>query len=319
MGVEPLEVRVGWDKRNEYREGVGYPVWRFVKALVLRLGRNDIGAYSAALAYNFLFSLVPFALLLTSLLGFLHLPSDPRQWLQGPLQTILPTQVDQMILHYGHDIIQRRHPALISVGAMGFLWGMSGAFRQLIDAFNHAYEFPRPWQRPIWKTYALSLVAGAGIGLLIVSAIALVLLGHQVLHTLGMLLWHIHIPALVEQVIRWGGLFGFLWFSLTLSYAVLPDRPQPFRWRSLGTLTALVLWLVLSWGFSQYTRDFGQFNRIYGSLGGIILLMLYLYLTGLTILIGAEINAMRIKTPPPTLPAPRDTAPTPQSHPQSPR
>lgn len=263
-----------------------------VKTVIQRIGKDDIGAYGAALAYNFLFALVPFALLLTALLGFLHLPENPRLWLAGPLQTLLPSTMTNLIIQYGQDVVRERHPALISIGALGFIWGMSGAFRQLIDAFNHAYEFPLPRRRPIWRMYLLSLGAGAGIGILIVTAVAMVLFGTELFQSVIWLIWRFHLSVTFGILLRWVTLLTCLWLALALSYTFLPDRRQPFEWRAPGTIMALLLWLLFSWGFTIYARDFAHYNRIYGSLGQIILLLLYLYLTGFVILIGAEINAV---------------------------
>ena len=154
------------------------PAWfgrfrRFVQSLIHRMIRDDAVTYAAALAFNFLFALVPLLLFLSALLAFLHLSRDASQLIQGPLTQVLPRPLLAFIVHFWRQLVVRRRPTLLSAGALGFLWGMSGAFRQLIDAMNHAYELPLPRRRPWWKTYALSALAGLSAGLCFTAVIAL--------------------------------------------------------------------------------------------------------------------------------------------------
>jgi membrane protein len=204
----------------------------------------------------------------------------------------LAPSVRRFLIQAWSQLTAARHPTLLSVGALGFLWGMSGAFRQLIDAINHAYEFPLPRRRPQWKTYALSLLAGLGVGLGVATAISMVVVGPALLHAILGLVFRASLPMAAVAAIRWSVLVVLLWLALSVSYAILPDRPLPVRLLNPGTLVALCLWPASSVAFSFYVDHFNSYERIYGGLGGIILLMLYLYFAGLAIVIGAEINAL---------------------------
>ncbi len=273
------------------------PAWfgrfrRFVQSLIHRMIRDDAVTYAAALAFNFLFALVPLLLFLSALLAFLHLSRDASQLIQGPLTQVLPRPLLAFIVHFWRQLVVRRRPTLLSAGALGFLWGMSGAFRQLIDAMNHAYELPLPRRRPWWKTYALSALAGLSAGLCFTAVIALAGFGTTGLHFVLWIALHRTFPPAGLAALRWLFVLLVLWPALAVLYAVLPDRPLPVRWANPGTLAALGLWFVVSWGFSVYVNHFPTYSKVYGSLTTIILLMLFLYFAGLALVVGAEINAM---------------------------
>lgn len=260
--------------------------WR---TLLHRVQTSDMTAYAAALAYNFLFALFPLLLFLTALLGFLHLPTlahVTRQTL-GP---VLPNAVVSTVLNSLHSAEKGRNAGVLSIGALGFIWGMSGAFRQLIDAINHAYGFTPP-TRAWWKTYLLSVVTGLLVGTLIVAATAVGAGGTAMIQWLLSQIWHLPHMTWVSELLRWTTLVALVLFILAIIYSALPDKRQPLKLFSPGALVALVVWILVSAGFSIYTAHFHSYNKTYGSLGTIILLMLYLYLVALSLLLGAEVNA----------------------------
>lgn len=260
--------------------------WR---TLLHRVQTSDMTAYAAALAYNFLFALFPLLLFLAALLGFLHLPTLPhvaRQTL-GP---VLPSAVVSTVLNSLQSAEKGRNAGVLSIGALGFIWGMSGAFRQLIDAINHTYGFTPP-TRAWWKTYLLSIVTGLLVGTLIVAATAVGAGGTALIQWLLSQVWHLPHITWVSEVLRWSILVALVLIILAIIYSALPDKRQPLKLFSPGALVALVVWVLVSAGFSVYTAHFHSYNKMYGSLGTIILLMLYLYLVALSLLLGAEVNA----------------------------
>ncbi|MCL5971017.1 MAG: YihY/virulence factor BrkB family protein [Firmicutes bacterium] len=265
------------------------------KNMAARVARNDLSSYAAALAYNFLFAIFPLMLFLTALLGFLHLP-DLQQVLTGPVTTIVPRPVLKLIFTTIEGIVNHKSPALLSVGGIGFLWAMSGAFRQMIDAMNHAYEFPFPWRRKYWQSYLLSLGLGLGIGIILLLLVIITVSGVHLLQWALFWMTGIHIVRWMVLVVRWVVvLIGFL-SVMAILYAVLPDRPQVFTLWSWGGLFAVAVFVLISLGFSYYASHFSDYNHLYGSLGAVIILMLYLYLFGWAMLLGAEINAWQSST-----------------------
>lgn len=269
------------------------PSWiDLVTSVAARVARNDLSSYAAALAYNFLFAIFPLMLFLTALLGFLHLP-NLQHVLTGPVAVIVPRPVLKLIFTTIGGIVNHKSPALLSVGGLGFLWAMSGAFRQMIDAMNHAYEFPFPWHRKYWQSYLLSLGLGLGIGIILFLLVVITVSGVHLLQWAMFWMTGIHIVGWLVLVVRWVVVLAGFLSIMAILYAVLPDRPQVFTLWSWGGLFAVTVFVMISLGFSYYASHFSEYNRLYGSLGAVIILMLYLYLFGWAILLGAEINAWR--------------------------
>lgn len=259
--------------------------------LYKRFGRNDTAAYAAALAYNFLFALLPLLLFLTALLSFFHLPSITH-FFSGPMGFLVPKSIHSLFIHTFSTLIARqKNPTILSLGAVGFLWGMSGAFRQLIDAFNHTYGFTPP-SRKFWKTYLLSLAFGLVMGAAVVLTIVLSGMGLIMTRWLLFLLFHTEISSALASAVHWITLIVLILAMLATFYAYLPDQPQPLRWITPGSIFALVVWLALSAGFSLYTNHVSTYHNMYGSLGAVIILMLYLYFLAMALLLGAELNAV---------------------------
>ncbi len=261
-----------------------------LKQLFSRIQRADTAAHAAALAYNFLFALFPLLLFLAALLGMMHLPSV-KSYFRSPVSALIAPNLRKLILSSISEASRFKSPALLSVGALGFVSAMSGALRQLINALNFAYRVSKPKRKP-WKTVLLSVFLGIFLGVLIVLAEAVSTVGGDIIRWLSLAALHHRPSPIVGEAGRWLVFFALMWFILTLIYNWLPDDAGPFRWMTPGTLAAMVLWIVISLGFSLYAANFNHYNQTYGSLGVVILLMLYLYVLAFALLVGGEINAL---------------------------
>nr|WP_243239447.1 YihY/virulence factor BrkB family protein [Sulfobacillus harzensis] len=263
--------------------------FRPIKRLVFRVTRADTASYAAALAYNFLFALFPLLLFLTALLGWLHLPSV-NNFFAGPANVLVAPNVRHLILAALAAAHRRRSPALLSIGAVGFIWVMSGALRQLIDALNHAWGYKK-LQRPIWKTVLLSLGLGILVGILLTLSEAVVTFGGDLVRLVSAH-WLRQLPdPLLVLIIRWGVLLATMWILLIIIYNWLPDHRAHFRWFTPGMGLAMTGWVLISLGFSYYAAHFNRYNLTYGTLGGVILLMLYLYILAFILLLAIDLDA----------------------------
>lgn len=265
------------------------PLIRFVKILIRRLGRDDVASYAAALSYSFLFATVPLLLFTTAVLTLFHLPTLLRLFL-GPIQQLLPGPVVSLLTAAFRGAASHRNPTLLSIGAVGFLWGMSGAFRQLTVAFNRACEVSYPLRRSTVSTYALSIVLAITVGSMLVGAVAAAVISQSFFNWLLTISLGWHPGRALVNAGRWIVLIIFFMVVTSILYSVVPDQPRRYRFLSPGSVVALVIWLILSLGFSVYTQHFSSYGEIYGLLGAVILLLLYLYLFGYALLFGMEIN-----------------------------
>lgn len=166
------------------------------------------------------------------------------------------------------------------------LWSASSGTSNLVQAVNIAYDEEETRGFLKLRGTALALTLGAIVFVLL--ALVLVALVPLVLDMLQLGT----VGTVIAQVVRWGALLAVVVVGLAVVYRFAPDRADPrFRWTSTGALVAAVLWIAGSIGFSLYVNNFGSYNKTYGALAGVIVLMLWLFLTSYVVLLGAEINA----------------------------
>ncbi|MEN3293041.1 MAG: rane protein [Burkholderiales bacterium] len=255
---------------------------------------DDMTTYAAALAYQVLFSIFPFIIFLIALLGFLHL-SMFFDWLRQQLGMILPQQaMDQ--LNQVIDQLQQPQGGLLSFGMVVALWSASSAVRATMHALNTAYGVKEG--RPAWKLYPLSIIYTIGIAAMLILAAALLVVGP------GAIDWLAQQVGLERYfVILWAWLrlpvaLLLLTLAVAVIYYVAPDVEQEFRFITPGAVLSVLVWVAGTIAFDYYVRSFANYNATYGSVGAIIVLLSYFYISAAVLLFGAEINAVIEHTSP---------------------
>lgn len=249
---------------------------------------DEMSTYASALAYQMLFSLFPFLLFLIALIGFLHLP-DFFTWLREQAAYVLPSQaLDQVnpII----DQLQQSKGGLLSVGIVVALWTASAGVRLMMSAMNAAYDVPE--ERPAWKRIPLSIAYTIGFAGLLLTVAALMVLGPQVMTWLAEQIGMEYFIVTLWTIARWPLIVVLLMISVALIYYVMPDVKQKFRFITPGSVLAVVVWIIASVGFGIYVKNFADYNAMYGSIGAIIVLLLYFYISSAVLLLGAEMNAV---------------------------
>lgn len=248
---------------------------------------NGLGL-AAQLAYYFFLALFPALLFLIALASFL-----PAGDLVGQVVTLLqgvaPPEVVTIIREQLQKIAENRNGGLLTFGIAAALWSSSAAMVAIIDALNRAYDVKdaRPW----WKQRLTAILLTVGVALFILLSFALVVAGPQLAEYLAA---SFGMGAAFEwtwKIAQWPLVFLLVAFAIGLIYYFAPDVDQDFAWISPGSLFATVLWLGGSLAFRVYVVNFGSYNETYGAIGGVMVLMTWLYLTGLAIVIGAEMNS----------------------------
>ena len=266
----------------------GLGVVELAKRVWGELSEDEVFDRAAALAYYFLFALFPALLFLTALLGLLPIPHLMERLMDYVAQT-LPGDAASIIEKTLNEIVAGAGGGLLSIGVLGALWAGSNGMSSIMSALNFAYDVKetRPW----WKTKLLAIGLTLGFSVFILSALVLIVFGPK-------------IGEKVAGVIGLGAIFTFVWnlvsipivmvlvaIGIGLVYYLAPAVEQRWRWVTPGSAVALVLWLAASFGLRFYVTNFANYNATYGSIGGVILLMLWLYLSGMALLLGAEVNA----------------------------
>lgn len=263
------------------------------RALLKRAGqdflRDDMMTHAAALAYHVLLALFPFVIFLLTLLGALGLPSF-FDWLLGQARIALPPDAFGLVERVISQVRGRSHGGLLSFGIVAALWAASAGVRSLMTALNVAYDVTE--SRPAWRRYLLSIVYTVGLAIMLMVAAGLMLLGPQVV---GWLAEQAGIGSTFVTLwtwLRWPVAALLLLIAVAVVYYVAPDVDQPFRVVTPGSVLAVVAGIVGSLGFSFYVAHLGNYGATYGSLGSVIVLLLYFFLASLALLLGAEVNAV---------------------------
>ena len=266
----------------------GLPLGKVLIRTVKEFIDDEMSTYASALAYQMLFSLFPFILFLIALIGFLHLP-DFFSWLRLQSELVLPPQALEQV-NPVIDQLQQSKGGLLSVGIVIALWTASAGVRLMMSAMNAAYDVVEG--RPIWKRFPLSIFYTIGLAGMLLAAAALMVLGPQVMSWLA---GQVGLEAFVVTlwtILRWPVIVLLMMVAVAVMYYVMPDVEQKFRFITPGSVLAVVVWIAASLGFAFYVKTFADYNAMYGSIGAIIVLLLYFYISAAVLLLGAEMNAV---------------------------
>ena len=257
---------------------------------VLRKHSDDaVSGSAAAVSYYFLSSLFPFLVFVTALIAYLPLQTPVEHFLDR-VRPVLPAQMMLILDTHLKDLISRERPHLLTLGLLGSFWSASRGVDVARHALNLTYGVKE--SRPLWKTELLCWATTvAGAVLILVAASALLAgggVGPWIAGKLGIR------AAFVSAMhwLRWPVL-GFTFMAATaLAYGVLPDVKQRLRFVVAGAVLGAVAWVLATWLFGLYVAAFGNYNVTYGSLGGLVILLTWLYLSGFIALVGGELNAL---------------------------
>ncbi|MDD1137572.1 YihY/virulence factor BrkB family protein [Pseudomonas sp. TNT2022 ID233] len=266
----------------------GLPLHRVIVRTVTEFMEDEMSTYASALAYQMLFSLFPFILFLIALIGFLHLP-DFFSWLRLQSELVLPPQALEQV-NPVIDQLQQSKGGLLSVGIVVALYTASAGVRLMMSAMNAAYDVVEG--RPLWKRFPLSIIYTVGIAGMLLVAAALMVLGPQVMGWIAAQVGLEEVIVTLWTIARWPVIVILMMVAVALIYYVMPDVKQEFRFITPGSVLAVVVWIIASLGFAFYVKTFANYNAMYGSIGAIIVLLLYFYISAAVLLLGAEMNAV---------------------------
>src|SRR5215208_4457051 len=263
----------------------------FFKLTYKEMNEDHVMAFAGNLTYKGLFAIFPFFTFLLSLLGLFN-ADDLVKTMVDKLSGIAPQSATKFIEGQLLSITQSQAESAFTFGAiisiLLALWGVSGAFRSVMEAMNVMYAVEE--DRPFWKVYGLSIFMSLAVIVLLLGALVLVVFGKSLGVTVADLVGLGSVFATIWSIVQWPIVACVVLFAFALIYYFAPAAKQKFRWISPGSVLAFVFWLVFSLLFSLYASMAGSYNETYGSLAGVIILMLYVYYSALIMLIGAEMN-----------------------------
>ncbi|MEX0803196.1 MAG: YihY/virulence factor BrkB family protein [Candidatus Binatia bacterium] len=276
------------DVKNAFSLG-GLGIIEFLRRVVAEVQQDNCAGYAAALAYYFLFALFPFFLFLTALLGYLPIPNLMDQ-IMGSLAQVMPGEALSLVQDNVGNLVTKQRGGLLSFGILAALWTSSSAITAISDALNHAYDVEEG--RPFWKLRGTAILLTIGLSIFLISSIVLLMFGPQIG---GWLADFVGLGGAFEiawNILRWPVILVLVITAVAAIYYFAPDVDQAWKWITPGSVFAVFLWLLVSLGFSYYVNNFGSYDQTYGSIGAIIILLTWMYVSGFVILVGGEINSV---------------------------
>lgn len=272
--LRALKVPVSWPElaRRTYREVLA----------------DDCLGLAAQLAYYFFLALFPALLFIVAIVSFIPI-TGLLDAITTNLARVAPGEVLSIIQDQVLKIAHEKNGGLLTLGMLGTIWSTSAGLNAIIDTLNTAYDIQeaRPW----WKVKLIALGLTITLAVFIVISFTLVLVGPALAEKAAA--WAHMGPAFTWswKILQWPIVFLLVTLAVALIYYYAPDAVQEWVWITPGSLLATTLWLLISLGFKFYVAHFASYNATYGAIGGVIVLMLWFYLSALAVLVGAELNA----------------------------
>ncbi|MBA9026522.1 YihY/virulence factor BrkB family protein [Peribacillus huizhouensis] len=259
----------------------------FGKELKNKVKEDRATGLAAEQAYYYLLSLFPLLILLLSILPYLNI--EPQQAINF-MNHFLPSETTGVLADTIIEVVTKSNGGLFTIGIIGTIWSASKGMNAFMHAMNVAFDVKETRNFIMARLISIALTLGLIVAFIIV--LVLPIFGNVILNITNQV-----VPVTIEfknifNLLRWGIAFVVIVIVLTLLYKFAPNKKYLFKHVLPGAIVATITWLIISIAFSFYISNFGNYSSTYGSLGGIIVLMLWLYATGLILVIGGEINAI---------------------------
>jgi len=269
----------------------GLPWSGLAKRVWSEIQEDDVFGRAAQLSYYFLLALFPLLLFLTSVIGLiLGSGTGTRHALFSYLSRVMPPSAFQLIDSTMLEVSAASGAGKLSFGILAALWAASNGMGAITESLNAAYDLKetRPW----WKQRLVSVGLTIALSILIITALGLVVGGGRIADWLAHTYSLGSVFVITWKIIQWPVVLAFMILAFGLIYYFAPDmREQAWQWLTPGAALGVAIWLLVSVAFRVYLHFFDSYSKTYGSLGAVIILMLWLYFTGSAILVGGEVNS----------------------------
>jgi membrane protein len=267
----------------------GVPAKQFVTELKQEVSDDNVFNGAAALGYYLTMAIFPALILMMTILPYLPIAQVDKA-IMDMLGQALPKEAYDMVAGVLNEVTSQKRGGLLSFGILATLWAASAGMYAIMQQLNITYDVKE--ERSFIKARGTAILLSIMFGLLVIGAFSLIVLGGVIQDWLGSRFgfsgWLLGFFA----VFRWVLIVAALLLGFALIYKYAPNVEQKFKFVSPGSIIGVVLLIIASLGFAFYTRNFADYSATYGSIGAFIILMLWLYIAGLVILLGSEVNSL---------------------------
>jgi len=268
--------------------------WKFCKRVWQQLNEDDLLTLASAMAYSWLFAIFPFLIVLMSVVARLprSFRSSSRDFINEFVRYALPKSAGKLVMSNIDVVInQPTYKGLLSLSIAIALISASSGFGATMSALDRCYDIPPEKQQSFWRRRLIALIMTAISSALILAVAILVPLGGVLIHM--MVVHHVitqgeaHALAILRYVVA----LALLILIVDMIYAFGPSYRLRFRIFTPGTMFSILIWVLMGFGFAVYLAHFNSYNREYGALAGVAILMLLFYIDSVVLLVGAEIDS----------------------------
>jgi membrane protein len=263
--------------------------WReLFKRTVREVSDDDCFGLAAQLSYYFFLALFPAVLFFLAVASFFPIANLNDEL----LRTLGPVAAPDVLRFLEEQLVRLSNAdsgGILTIGFLGTVWSSSAAVVAIIGSLNRAYDIEegRPW----WKVRLIAIALTFALAIFMVVSFMLILAGPTLAESLAR---NFGLGPVFEwgwKILQWPLAFALVSTAIGLVYFFAPDAEQEWVWITPGAIVGTVLWILVSLGFKVYVTNFADYNATYGALGGVMALLLWFYISGLAILVGAEMNA----------------------------
>ena len=269
--------------------GLRIPIspWQLIRRTVSETIKDDVMGMAGQLAYFFVLALFPALIFFVSLVAYM--PGDMSRALVVSLQPLLPAPVLAIVQDQIAKLTSAEPQGILTFGLLVAIWSSSGALIAIISTLNRAYDINegRAW----WKVRLIAIGLTFALAIVVILALGLLILGPMIAAKIGAAFGFGPVFVTAWNIARWPVIFLLVSFGIALIYYHAPDAEQDWIWITPGSILATLLWIAASLGLQLYLKMAGSFTETYGALGGAMVVLLWLYVTGIAILVGGEMNA----------------------------
>jgi len=267
----------------------GLTPWQLSKRVYHEINEDEVFTRAAALSYYFVSALFPMIFFMMAILGLLAQSHDLQSTLLSDTARFMPADAFGLVQKTLREIANSSTGLKLAFGLVLALWSGAGGVVSIMDALNRCYHVKDT--RPFWKQRLIALGLTVAIAVLTIMALTIVLYGGNIASFVGRHVGLSNVTVIAWRVVQWPIALLFVVISFALLYYWGPDAKQQWQWITPGSLVGVITWIGASLLFRVYLHFFNSYSKTYGSLGAVIVLLLWLYISGLAIMMGGEINS----------------------------
>ena len=272
-----------------FKKFTHYHWFIYVKQFSIRYKHDDISGMSAQITYYLILAFFPFLLFLINLLSFTPLSNE---LLVANFNTFLPNETSLLVKAILAETLEARSGALLVVGIVGSLWSASKGLSAIIKGLNRAYDVEE--NRSLIKRSLLAISSTIGLTIIIILSFFMIVLGDVIQKNIYHLFGTNTLFGLIWISFRFMILFMVMFITFSLLYKYVPNKNLSFKNIKIGAIFSTIGCITTSFFFSFYANNFTNYAKVYGSLGGIIALIIWLYISTLIIIVGGELISLRL-------------------------